>query len=576
MQSRKQRPPIEELVFIDDFFRVAENGLPPSPENRKFLRAFFGTGASRLGWRVRELSAQSQRGSICVPNIMESLALPANRDGWAATCTANLQPAVEHLAMLALTPASLVIGWGLTPAIMQYVDSQGAAFVDVEIDSIRFTRNLHLAVRTNDPGIREELEHLRIDEEMFWSTAAGLRGHFARRGHSSIVSADLSVGLFVGQTSVDLALVGGGRLAQPADFIEPIRQWAAEVDLLAIRPHPAEADTRQFELLLDSIPNALLIKHNTYSLLCADNLAFVGAISSGVLKEAPYLGCSDVRQLLVDDRNTVSLLPPECSPWIPVRLEVASARALEAFSAARSQVGSRLSAAPPPMFAEDTLTQIFAYRWGLDPAAGGLPEFPALAPEQSLNLASGTPTAASTFFTHGWHWPESWGAWTAEPRAWLLVPLDCPAPDMPDEGFVLTLRGHVFTSPSAQAPQVTIKVNGHECRTVARQDGALEWTVDLDADAARRRLLLIAIDVRGALRPCDVSEDNPDTRTLGIYLADFSLHVRQKHAPADVAEPAGSIEDDAAPGLPAPSEPRDEPAADELAHSVQDANRGAT
>ncbi|WP_186170011.1 hypothetical protein [Burkholderia gladioli] len=264
MQSRKQRPPIEELVFIDDFFRVAENGLPPSPENRKFLRAFFGTGASRLGWRVRELSVQSQRGSICVPKIMESLGLSSDRAGWAAACVADLQPAAEHLAMLALTPASLVIGWGLTPAIMQYVDNQGAAFIDVEIDSIRFTRDLHLAVRTNDPGIREELEHLRIDEETFWSNAAGLRGHFARRGHSSIVNADLSVGLFVGQTSVDLALIGGGRLAQPADFIEPIRQWAQQVDLLAIRPHPAQADTRQFDVLLDSIPNALLIKHNTY------------------------------------------------------------------------------------------------------------------------------------------------------------------------------------------------------------------------------------------------------------------------------------------------------------------------
>ncbi|WP_186230644.1 hypothetical protein [Burkholderia gladioli] len=555
MQSRKQRPPIEELVFIDDFFRVAENGLPPSPENRKFLRAFFGTGASRLGWRVRELSVQSQRGSICVPKIMESLGLPSDRAGWAAACVADLQPAAEHLAMLALTPASLVIGWGLTPAIMQYVDSQGAAFIDVEIDSIRFTRDLHLAVRTNDPGIREELEHLRIDEETFWSTAAGLRGHFARRGHSSIVNADLSVGLFVGQTSVDLALIGGGRLAQPADFIEPIRQWAQQVDLLAIRPHPAQADTRQFDVLLDSIPNALLIKHNTYSLLCADNLAFVGAISSGVLKEAPYLGCSDVRYLLADDRNTASRLPPECSAWIPVRLEVASARSLEAFSAARSQLGSRLSAAPSPTFAEDTLTQIFAYRWGLDPAASGLPEFPALTPEQPMNLASGTPAAATTFFTHGWHWPESWGAWTAEPRAWLLVPLDCSAAARADAGFVLTLRGYVYAPPPAQAPDVRITVNGRECRAVVNQDGGLEWIIDLDAHAVQRRLLMIAIEVRGALRPCDVSENKHDMRTVGFGLVDLSLRECTKLTDATI--PTSSLSENVGPCLPTPAEAPD-------------------
>ncbi|BCQ54062.1 hypothetical protein [Burkholderia gladioli] len=527
MQGQKQRAPIDELVFIDDFFRVSENGLPCSPENRKFLRAFFGTGASRLGWRVREFSAQSQKGSICIPKLMESLGLPQDSAGWAAACTANLQPAAEQLAVLALTPASLVIGWGLPPSIMQYVESCGAAFLDVEIDSIRFTRNLHLAVRTNDPGIQAELERLRVDDEVFWASAASLRGHFARRGNSSIAHSHLSVGLFVGQTSVDLALVGGGRLAQPADFLETIQQWAQQVDLLAIRPHPAQPAPDQFRVLLDSIPNALLVSHNTYSLLCADNLAFVGAMSSGVLKEAPYFGCHDVRRLLADDRNTAKLLPRDCSPWITVKLEVASARSLKAFSVARSHANTQLAAEQPSTFDEDTLNQIFAYRWGLDPAAVGLPEFPSLSPGQSLSMAAGTPAAQSTLFTHGWHWPESWGTWTAEEHAGLVVLLDCPTVDGPDDGFVLSLHGDVYAPHSAQAPEVRIVVSGQECRALVNQDDKREWVVDLNADAVRRRILTITIKIQGALRPCDVSQNTHDQRRIGFGLRGLSLSERK-------------------------------------------------
>ncbi|WP_186046388.1 hypothetical protein [Burkholderia gladioli] len=535
MQGQKQRVPIKELVFIDDFFRVSENGLPCSPENRKFLRAFFGTGASRLGWRIREFSAQSQTGSICIPKIMESLGLPQNSAGWAAACTADLQLAAEQLAVLALTPASLVIGWGLPPAIMQYVESCGAAFLDVEIDSIRFTRNLHFAVRTNDPGIQAELERLRIDDEIFWSSAASLRGHFARRGNSSIVHRDLNVGLFVGQTTVDLALIGEGRLAQPADFLESIQQWARQVDLLVIRPHPAQPDPGPFHVLLDSIPNTLLVSHNTYSLLCADNLAFVGAISSGVLREAPYFGCNDVRRLLVDDRNTTKLLPPNCSPWITVRLEVASARSLEAFSVARSDASKQSADEQPSTFAEDTLNQVFAYHWGLDPAAVGLPEFPSLSPGQSLSMVAGTPIAQSTFFARGWHFPESWGTWTAEEHAGLVVLLDVPTMDGPDNGFVLSLRGDVYAPLPAQAPEVKVIVNGLECHPRTNQDGEQEWVVDLDAETIRRRVLVIAVMVRGAHRVCDVSENRHDARLLGLGLHSISLHERMKQTqePAD-------------------------------------------
>ncbi len=528
MLELRRRPHIEEVVFADDFFRSRENGLPlASPVNRKFLRAFFGTAASRLGWRVREVCSCSQGGSVPVRKVMEALDLPQSPDGWAAACITDLNQATEFLSSLALTPATLVIGWGLPPSIMQYVDRHGAAFIDVEIHSVRFTRDLHLAMRTNDVGIQRVLERLRIDEEMFWSAAASLRAHFARRGQSSILRPDRSVGVFVGQMTIDLAVVRGGCIAQPVDFSKQISDWAREVDLLAVRPHPAQTDTNHLHALLEQVPNAVLVGGNTYSLLCADNLAFIGSISSGVLNEAGYLGCNDIRRLITDDRNRVGLLPATCSSWIPVRPEVASVRSLRAFSRARQRAWHwplpRRSADPLPSFPGDVLNQIFGYRWGLDPTANGLPELPTLAPGQSLSMALDAPGAACTIFGYGWYWPENWGVWSAEARASLAIPLSLPDTVSPSCDFELTLHGYVFAPGSVTPPTIRIVVNGRECQLSVGQRERMKWVVRLDAEAVKHRLLAISFDVQGALRPCDVGGNSNDDRTIGIGLKYVTL-----------------------------------------------------
>ncbi|MGS1020927.1 hypothetical protein [Burkholderia glumae] len=523
MQEPKYPPPIEEVVFADDFLRAEENALPAvSPGNRKFLRAFFGVAASRLGWRVREISPQSQGGKIPLVDIMAALGLPRSPHGWAAACTADLGRAADHLHELTLTPASLVIGWGMPPSVLHYIDRQGAAFIDVEIHAIRFTRDLHLAMRTNDAGIRLELEQLRIDEETFWGAAAGLRGQFARRGNAFIARPDLSVGVFVGQMGIDQAVVGDGRLMEPNDFIESLAQWARQVDLLAICPHPAQIDTSPLHPLLDRIPNATLISRHTYSLLCAENLAFVSAISSSVLGEAHYLGCHDIRQLAVDDRNDASRLPAACSPWIPVWSEVASLRSLDAFSKARQ--GKTVPPSPvtgrPSAFPDDMLNTIFGYRWGFDPAASGLPDLPTLAPGASLSLAVNTPGAASIGFAHGWHWPEPWGVWSAEPRACLAVLLE----DIePGAGYELALYGHPWAPAGATPPAIRLVVNGRECQLRSSQEDGMEWAIQLDTHALERRLLLITAEVRGALRACDVGGAPTDTRVLGLGLRYLTL-----------------------------------------------------
>ncbi len=539
MPKPKQRQAIAELVIADDFFRTTENNIPAASRgNRKFLRGFFGAAAETLGWRVRAVSPESQGGNIPVTAIMDALGLPCDAAGWAAACTADLTPAHQHLDVLALTPASLVIGWGMSPSILRYIDSVGAAFIDVEIHSIRFARHLHLGVRTNDAGIRRELERLRIGDDQFRAAAAGLRGYFARFGDLGIAHDDLRVGLFVGQMSLDLASVGGGRLVQPMDFLEQIAAWAKQVDLLVVRPHPAQDDASHLRALLEHIPNALLTSGNTYGLLCADNLAFVSSVSSGVLNEAPYLTRAKVHRLLVDDRNAADYLPSTCSPWIPVHPEVASVRSLQAFDRARQgrwhwpfarPFDSRQSA-----FHEDALDTIFSYRWGLETAAKALSTLPELAPGQTWNVAVGTPGSACVEFGYSWLPTEPWGVWSIAPRAGFAIPLALPEGASAGDGFRFSLYGQLFVMGDHTPPVIRIVVNGRTCTSTADQSGNFEWAIELDDDAIARRVLVVSIEAKGALRICDAGLNSPDERALGIGLKRIALDAVGKPRPNGV------------------------------------------
>lgn len=528
MPGSRQRQAISEVVFADDFFRTTENNMPAAAQgNRRFLHGFFGAAAEALGWRVRAVSPESQGGNIPVTAIMAALGLPRDAAGWAAVCNADLAPVRRHLDVLALTPASLVIGWGMSPSILRYIDGVGAAFIDIEIHSIRFARHLHLAMRTNDPGIRRELERLRIDEDVFRGAAAGLRGYFARFDEAHIVHDDLRVGLFVGQMSLDLAAVGGGRLMQPMDFIEQISAWAKQVDLLVVRPHPAQDDASHLRAMLEHIPNAMLVGFNTYGLLCADNLAFVGSVSSGVLDEAAYLTRAKVHRLLVDDRNAAECLPLTCSPWIPVHPEVASMRSLQAFEHARQgrlhwpfsqPFDSRQSA-----FKEGALDSIFSYRWGLDTAAKGLSTSPMLAPGQAWSVAEGMPGSACIACGYGWLPTEPWGVWSIAPHAGFSIPLALPEGASAADGFRFSLYGQLFILGDHTPPVVRIVVNGRVCTSTTDQSGNVEWAIELDDDALARRVLVVSIEAEGALRICDAGLNSTDERALGIGLKHIVL-----------------------------------------------------
>lgn len=152
---------------------------------------------------------------------------------------------------------------------------------------------------------RRQLSALRVADEHSWNDAAALKGYFARRGGTAIFDPRISFRLFIGQTTVDLALVEDGRLARPCDAIDRVRGLARSVDVLLFKPHPYEGALSHVAELAARVSNAAWTQDNVYALLSADNLRFACGLSSGALKEASFF-LKPARYLINADRSNHS------------------------------------------------------------------------------------------------------------------------------------------------------------------------------------------------------------------------------------------------------------------------------
>lgn len=405
----------EEIVFIDNFFRSSDNLLASHPANRRFLRRIFNLPARRLGISCREVFARSEGGELDVAAMMGALALPQGPAGWAKTCVADLTPLVDQGFMPKFSPGTLAIGWGMPPSLMRLLDQQGVSFLDIEIAPIRFASHLGFCARTNDRQIEAALSNWRIDEEILWNEATVLQGYFSRRGAAHLFDRDMSVGLFCGQTAVDLALVRKGEIARPVDVIEEIQALARRVDLLVIKPHPYEPDLRHLAPLADRIPNVAWTDANIYALLCADNLRLVCGLSSGALHEASYF-MKEAIHLIAPDRNNRSALPTSCSDWIRVGPGIASTAGLASFCMNQSETASQ-----PVSFPEDALDRAFGVRWGLDAQNPGLRDLPPL--ELGRDHAFRDGSLPSGWLSFGWSDPGAVGVSMKGTRACVVIPL---------------------------------------------------------------------------------------------------------------------------------------------------------
>jgi hypothetical protein len=300
------------VVITTDVFRCREFGLPSIAPNVQWLRGLLHGVFSATDFTLSIFDTECPDSRFDVARFRRCHGLPQDASAWASLVDTRIASEDESY-FSELLDAALVIGWGLTPALMELLDRNHVPFVDIEVDPIRFGEDMLLRVRTNCPRLSDFFSDQNVDESVFATSVAGLRA-FVAGIEGAAVRTSRPFGLFAGQCRIDLSTVMSGHIVEPFERIAEISSLAQDVDTLFIKPHPFETGNGHLATLLRAIPNARLTHANIYRILSDINLKHVSALSSSVLDEAAVFGVETTR-LIKPDRDCSSLIPSSTSRW---------------------------------------------------------------------------------------------------------------------------------------------------------------------------------------------------------------------------------------------------------------------
>ncbi|WP_157548727.1 hypothetical protein [Piscinibacter sakaiensis] len=125
---------------------------------------------------------------------------------------------------------------------------------------------------------------------------------------------------------------------------------------------------------------------------------------------------------------------------------------------------------------------------------------------------------AQQYLTTGWHGEESWGRWSAEPRAEVRFLLE--------EDDIASLELLLMAPVHARLPvvQAQLVVNGETCQALSFDVAHVERRVVIPRALLRTGGNTVDVVVERTVRPCDLDPASPDARELGLALREIQFH----------------------------------------------------
>lgn len=493
------------LHIMDDVFRGTRVGISHSDDNLRWLEG-FGRTLAGPAWDVK-IFGRREDNSCDAARLVESLGYPPTQEGWAAArcvpCAAGYAVGLDSFIA-----ADFVLGFGLPPLLINMMLDKGIPFLDIEVDPLRFGPDLFLTVSTNDEALAAGFSQSLIAEEALVPALAALLARERRTAPTNGFFPGARVGLFAGQVPHDSAVILDGKIAKPIDVLDRIKEIAAELDLLLIRPHPHWNSIEHLLPILEAVPHAILTQRPSYALLADTSVTDVIALSSGLLTEARLAG-KRTHQLIVPDRDRPLMAE------LPLRQARISWQTLLRALKQRFQTPDRAIGSYPDL-AVMPLHDSLRVNWGL--ASVPVPDAPELQPAHELR--AGGPSFAGAL-TYGWHPQENWGVWAAAQEAVLLF-------RWPEGNVGGTLR--LTFSALAQTPggvQVVEVFAGNGTAPVTtRMTVATGWQASVDCRVSDDMLMAGYVQLRirssNFLSPSDI-EDHDDKRKLGVGMKSVML-----------------------------------------------------
>lgn len=187
----------------------------------------------------------------------------------------------------------LVIGYEMSPSLIQFLSNKNIAWLDFRISPIRFLPDLVIAIRSSLKFINKKLSANSLSKEEVELEATKIAASYRHNENYNKYPLQYKNTIFViGQTPKDASIIKNNRYLTLQDFDGQIRLVTNKKEIVYI-PHPSsnEIHVEKEVSFLKTINSNVSISHTPlYDLFSLNqDSTFIG-ISSGGLQEAIFFG----------------------------------------------------------------------------------------------------------------------------------------------------------------------------------------------------------------------------------------------------------------------------------------------
>jgi len=289
-------PKFSGVVFINDFLKIDDRAKKNYPNPNKihgdWLYSLFSTFIRPFIKENAPFDGEDISNGLNRFSFYTDFKLPFDTSGWAFAYHRD-EPFSKYLAdRLHQFDGKLLIGFELSPLLLNAIERAGLSYIDLGIHSIRFLPDYVFGVRTNVPLFQERISSFIVPYDEIISHVAVSKGRSARVCRNQVI--DPGSAIFLGQISIDSSLISNHKMTSQKEILDLICELRASFPQIYYKFHPHCEKREEIEEQLTK-NDVKVVDQNIYDIFNNKNVNLFASFSSGSLTEANLFGCNTIR-----------------------------------------------------------------------------------------------------------------------------------------------------------------------------------------------------------------------------------------------------------------------------------------
>lgn len=281
----------EKILFTTDIFRISNN--TPYFLDR-WLFPIFSLFKEQIYQATGIFPIVNYSSDVALFDVKKFYKLcnyEYNEENWLKISEYNITPAAEDYFVNAFKNYFIIV-YHANPVMLKLFQKHNIYYIDLYEGSIRFLEDIHFAMRSNYINIYKNLIKYQYPEEFIKYEANRLISSYRDYGRNTLNTLKLQENslLLCGQTPADISLLRNGRYVSLSDFYDKFASIAQKYNFIYYKPHPYSWNEKKNTDFIKQFSDFKIINNPFYALMASPQITGVAALSSGVLKEAPYFG----------------------------------------------------------------------------------------------------------------------------------------------------------------------------------------------------------------------------------------------------------------------------------------------